>query len=177
MSNIPGIQPIGKYGKVLIVDDDPELLDVVRQVLESHKLIVSAAENGQQALEIVAQEKFDVILSDIKMPEMDGIQFLEALGSKSIPTPVVFYSGFFEKEMLQRAMQLGAFDFLGKPIGSKKMLQVIDNATEVGVLQRKVEFIRENKKEKLYDFIPEYENRITQLCLLNYLTESNKEVS
>jgi len=177
MSEILGIQPVEKYGKVLIVDDEPELREVVRQVLEAQRLNVTIAENGKQALQILEQEKFDVILSDVQMPEMDGMQFLESMCLKGNQTPLVFYSGFYEKDMLRKSMQLGAFDFLEKPIGAKKLLQVIDNAAEVGVLQRKISFIRDRKNYKLYDFIAEYEKRIAQLRLLNYSTNTTQEAS
>ena len=172
MGEIGGNQPIERYGKVLLVDDEPDLRQIVEQILSSNKLVVMTAENGRQALELLEQEKFDVVLCDVKMPEMTGIEFLEALCAKGNQTPVVFYSGFYEKEMLKKSMQLGAFDFLEKPISADKMLQVIDNAAEVGVLHRKIAFIRELKNYKLYDFIPDYEKRITQLRFLNYSSDN-----
>jgi DNA-binding NtrC family response regulator len=168
MSDILDIKPIERYGKVLIVDDEPDLREMVQEILESKKIKVTVAENPIIALEILANEKFDMILSDVSMPEMTGIQFLEVVCQKGDFTPFVFYSGFYEKNMLRKSMQLGAFDFLEKPISPKKLIAVVENAAEVGVLQRKINFIKERKNVKLFDFIAEYEKKIAELKLINF---------
>ncbi len=175
MSEILDIKPIEKYGKVLVIDDEPDLREIVQDILKAHKINVVVANNGKQALEILNSENFDMILSDMQMPEMSGIEFLQSVCLKGDFTPVVFYSGFYEKDLLRKAMQLGAFDFLEKPLSAARLLAVVESAAEVGVLQRKINFIKERKSIKLFDFISEYEKRIAQLRLLNFSSGTDQK--
>lgn len=174
MNEILDVKFITKYGKVLIVDDEPDLRELVQEILESNHIKVSIAVNGAEALEFLSRDKFDMILSDVQMPEMSGIQFLEAVCLRGYHTPLVFYSGFYEPEMLRQSMQLGAFDFIAKPISAARLLSVVENAAEVGVLQRKIDYIKERKNPKLFDFILDYEKRITHLRLMNYSSDAQK---
>jgi two-component system nitrogen regulation response regulator NtrX len=175
MNEILDVKYISKYGKVLIVDDEPDLRELVQEILESNHIKVVIAVNGNMALDFLAKEQFDMILCDVQMPEMSGIEFLETVCLRGHHTPLVFYSGYYEAETLRQAVQLGAFDFIAKPVSSEKLLTVVENAAEVGVLQRKISHIKERKNPKLFDFILDYEKRITQLRLMNYSSDTHKE--
>jgi DNA-binding NtrC family response regulator len=154
----------------LIVDDEADLREIVRMMLENNNIEVVSAENGKEALGFAREEKFDVILSDINMPEMTGLEFLEAMSKTENQTLVVFYNGYFEPKLLHKCMALGVFDFLEKPIGTKQLLEVIGHAAEVGVLQRKIAFIHERNNEKLNDLIVEYEHQIARLSVRSYVS-------
>lgn len=168
MTDLTESKPIEKYGKVLILDDEEGLRELIKEILEASGIKVTTADNPKTALAILETENFDMILSDVQMPEMTGLQFLETISLQGNLTPLVFLSGFYEKDMLRKSMQLGAFDFLEKPISPIRLIKVVENAAEVGVLRRKINFIRDRKNVKLLDFIPEYEKRISQLRLANY---------
>ena len=174
MSKTTGIQPIAKHGKVLIVDDEEDLRETVKLILESKGINVETAENGKAGLVALENEKFDMILSDLSMPIMTGLEFLENLRARNDSTPFVFYSAFYEKKLLDQAMRLEAFDFLAKPVTPDQLLLAVDNAALVGVLQRKIAYIQEQNNPTLSAFIAEYEGQITKLCLQNYLSDSDK---
>jgi DNA-binding NtrC family response regulator len=118
--------------KILIVDDEVDLLDVLVTIFQSNGWTTESAINGKIALEKLSQFQADVILSDINMPVMDGLQLLEHLDREESEIPLVFVSGFRDLRKMQRAWQMCAFDFLDKPFDISNMLQVTENAFEYG---------------------------------------------
>ena len=121
--------------KILLVDDEPEILEILKEFLEIKSHDVTTASNGKQALEIVlAQDDFDLVFSDIKMPEMDGLTFLEKVRSNDLNIPVILISGQGDLESSIRALKLGALDFIVKPVYLKSVdeaLQKIETAIAV----------------------------------------------
>jgi YesN/AraC family two-component response regulator len=117
--------------KVLLVDDEPEILEILKEFLELKKHTVTTASNGKQALDLVlADNDFDIAFSDIKMPEMDGLTFLEKVRGNNYNLPVVLISGQGDLESSIRALKLGALDFI-KPVYLKTLeeaIQKIDTA-------------------------------------------------
>ena len=79
--------------KILVVDDERSIRNTLKDILEFEKHLITLAENGKTGLEIIGNEEFDLVFSDIKMPEMDGIEFLSAVKEKKIDAPVVMISG------------------------------------------------------------------------------------
>ncbi len=159
---------IEKYGKVLVIDDELALVQNIQDMLEAKSIGFMPAENAQQALELLGTEKFDVIFCDIQMPKMNGLQFLESIRHQGNPVPVVFFSGFYEKEMLQQAMKLGAYEFLEKPLAEEQLIQTVERATEYGLLQRKIAGIAEVKDPKVKKSLNEYQNKIKQLRVTKF---------
>lgn len=117
---------------VLLVDDEPEILEILKEFLEIKNHTVTTAVNGKQALDLVlADNDFDIAFSDIKMPEMDGLTFLEKVRSNDLNLPVILISGQGDLESSIRALKLGALDFIVKPVYLKTLdeaLQKIDTA-------------------------------------------------
>lgn len=131
-------------GRVLVVDDERAIRDTLREILEDAGYEVAVAEDGVKALEQFNQERYDVVLCDIKMPGMDGIELLDKLQAES-EVPVVMVSGHGTIETAVDAIKRGAYDYIEKPLDLNRLLVSIRNAldkshlvTESKNLRRKV---------------------------------------
>ncbi|MEZ4918677.1 MAG: sigma-54 dependent transcriptional regulator [Saprospiraceae bacterium] len=116
--------------KILIVDDEMPIRRTLREILEFEQYDVDEAEDGSECLAKVQKEKYDVVIMDIKMPKMDGIETLERLQILSPETPVVMVSGHGNIETAVDAVKKGAFDYISKPPDLNRMLITIRNAME-----------------------------------------------
>jgi two-component system, NtrC family, nitrogen regulation response regulator NtrX len=131
--------------KILVVDDERPIRSVLREILENEKYQVDDAENGKIGFELASKNNYDVILCDIKMPEMDGVEVLEKLQQKGIETPVIMISGHGTIDTAVECLQKGAYDFIQKPLDLNRTLVSIRNAferkdlvEETKVLKRKI---------------------------------------
>jgi len=126
---------------ILIIDDERSIRNTLRDILEYEKFKVDEAENGMDAVELIRNNKYDVILCDIKMPQMDGI---EVLGKAMIltDTPVIMISGHGTIETAVEAIKKGAYDYIAKPLDLNRLLITIRNALDKSTL------ITETKKLK-----------------------------
>lgn len=113
---------------VLIVDDEAELRSVLARALRAAGWRVEAAASGEACLERVARRSYDVILLDMRLPGLDGLATLEALGERRVESPVIVISGHGNVESAVRAIKLGAFDFIEKPFSLDKVVLVTRNA-------------------------------------------------
>ena len=116
--------------KILVVDDERSIRNTLKDILEFEKHQVSLAENGKQGLETAQNSVFDLIFSDIKMPEMDGIELLSHLVESGVEAPVVMISGHGNIETAVECIKKGAFDFITKPIDLNRLLITVRNALE-----------------------------------------------
>ena len=131
--------------KVLIVDDERSIRRTLRDILEFEKYTVDEAVDGLDALAKLKKGKYDVIIMDIKMPKMDGLDALERVAIIAPDTPTVMISGHGNIETAVEAVKKGAFDYIAKPPDLNRLLITIRNAmdkstliTETKVLKRKV---------------------------------------
>jgi len=124
-----------KKAHLLIVDDDASTLASLSRAfrLAGHEATVS--DNAARALDLVRNETFDLILSDVMMPGKTGIEFLEDLKKAGVKTPIVLVSGQANIEMAVQATKLGAMDFLEKPLSTDKLLVTLENAMKLSRLQ------------------------------------------
>ena len=122
--------------RLLIVDDEANTLASLSRAfrLDGHEATV--CDNAAKALELAKSQTFDLILSDVVMPNKDGLALLEDLKQQGVATPVVMMSGQAHIEMAVRATRLGALDFLEKPISTEKLLLTVENAMKLGRLER-----------------------------------------
>ncbi|MGA1408216.1 MAG: hybrid sensor histidine kinase/response regulator [Prochlorotrichaceae cyanobacterium] len=113
---------------ILVVEDEYFIRQNLQQILEFSNYQVSLAEDGEQALSIALREKPDIILSDVKMPNMDGYQFLEALRANTSTQliPVVFLTARTEREDQRQAMAMGADDYISKPFTPEELLGALE---------------------------------------------------
>jgi len=131
--------------KILIVDDEPAIRRTLKEILEFEKFKVEEASNGLECMVKLKKEPFDVILMDIKMPQMNGLDALERVQLIASDTPVVMISGHGTIETAVEAVKKGAFDYISKPPDLNRLLITLRNAmdkssliTEKKVLQKKV---------------------------------------
>ncbi len=125
--------------KVLIIDDEKAIRRSIREILEFEKYQVDEAEDGVQGLEMALKNAYDVILSDIKMPKLDGIELLQKLMEAKCDSALIIMSGHGNIETAVDAVKKGAYDYLAKPIDLNRLLVSIRNA-----LQR-TELVQETK--------------------------------
>jgi DNA-binding NtrC family response regulator len=116
--------------KILVIDDERSIRNTLKDILEFEKHAVTLAENGKLGLEAAQNNVFDLIFSDIKMPEMDGIELLGHLIEQNIEAPIVMISGHGNIETAVECIKKGAFDFITKPIDLNRLLITVRNALE-----------------------------------------------
>jgi len=138
--------------KILIVDDDKGIRNTLRDILQFEKYEVDESTDGLDCIVKIKQNKYDVIILDIKMPKMDGMEAIERIQLLSPDTPVVMISGHGNIDTAVEAVKKGAFDFISKPPDLNRLLITIRNAmdkseliVEKKTLQRKVK--RKNVQE------------------------------
>lgn len=130
---------------ILVIDDQQSIRKTLREILEYENFQVDEAEDGLKGLELVKTHAYDVILCDIKMPKMDGIEFLEQVSEVNSDVPVIMISGHGNIETAVEALKKGAYDYIAKPIDLPRLLVTLRNAmerkslvTETRQLKRKV---------------------------------------
>ncbi len=116
--------------RVLIVDDEKNILSSLAGVLCDEGFDTRTAASGEEALETVRAEAFDLAILDVRLPDTDGVSLLEKLRAMRPDLPVVMMSGNASIDIAVRAVRLGAFDFLEKPLSPDRLIVVVRNATE-----------------------------------------------
>jgi len=122
--------------KILIIDDERAIRNTLKEVLEFENYEIDTAENGRIGLEMSKAKNYDLIYSDIKMPEMDGLEFLAAA---QVSCPIIMISGHGDIETAVEAIKKGAWDFVEKPLDLNHLLQMTKNAIENGQLQQQLQ--------------------------------------
>jgi two-component system nitrogen regulation response regulator NtrX len=130
---------------ILVVDDEKSVRDSLRMILTYARYEVEMAEDGAKALSTLDSRPIDMVLLDIKMPGMDGIEVLEMMLKKNPELPIVIISGHGTIETAVEATKKGAFDFLSKPLDRDRLLVTVRNALE----QRKLAVEYKQMKEKV----------------------------
>lgn len=136
---------------ILVVDDEPSIREFLEIMLKREKMQVSTAENGRAALQILENQDFDVIISDIQMPEMSGVELLAKVKEKDPSTLMMMVTAFASTESAVEAMKLGAFDYLTKPFKIDDVKIRIQKALENRVLVAENKRLRNDLGEK-YSF-------------------------
>ena len=116
--------------KILITDDEVKFLDSIAKRLELRDFNVTKASNGKDAIEAARNDKFDLALLDLKMPEMDGKQVLEILKQEHKFIEVVILTGHGSMDSAVECTKLGAFGYLPKPYEIDKLIETLKNAYE-----------------------------------------------
>jgi EAL domain-containing protein (putative c-di-GMP-specific phosphodiesterase class I) len=128
--------PAGPRGRVLIVDDEPTVLEVLVAMLSQAGWQVDAAPNGRQALGLVDTNQYEVVLSDIDMPGIDGVQLLREIRGRDLDVPVLLITGHPRVDTAVEALEHGALRYLQKPVRERDLLSAVENAARLHRMAR-----------------------------------------
>src|ERR671917_1438591 len=133
---------------LLIVDDEPGMRQLLSHVFGRAEHSVRAAESGAKALELLRQEPADLIISDVKMPDMDGIELLRAVREFLPDVAIVMMTAFATVETAREAFKLGADDFIQKPFDVDELKLIVEKALELRQLKQEIQDWRKTQSER-----------------------------
>jgi len=140
--------------KILLIDDEKSIRKSLREILEFEKYKIQEAEDGANGLHLALNDNFDLVLCDIKMPKMDGLELLSKFNEHHLESPIVMMSGHGSFETAVEAVKKGAYDFLSKPIDLNRLLVTVRNAIEKKDLVTETKTLKK-KINKSFDIIGE----------------------
>ncbi|PIV58637.1 MAG: response regulator [Bacteroidetes bacterium CG02_land_8_20_14_3_00_31_25] len=138
--------------RILIIDDEKSIRNTLKEILEHEKYEIELAEDGVKGLEVLNSVKVDVVLCDIKMPKMDGIEVLSNIVTNQSDIPVIMISGHGDIETAVDALKKGAFDYVQKPLDLNRILVTIRNALDKSNLVTETKTLRK-KVSKAYEIV------------------------
>lgn len=152
---------------ILVVDDEEIMQDVMRDILAESGYEIEIAENGQRALDKVESGNFDLVFADIRMPLMDGMEFLKRAKDSNPQLDIIMMTGYASVDVAVEAMKLGAFDFITKPFNLEHIRIVAARAIESKKLKKQAEEGEYYKQLSLTDGLTELYNHRHFYRLLN----------
>jgi len=138
--------------KILIIDDEQSIRSTLREILEYEKYTIDEAKDGQEGLEKLIADKYDIALCDVRMPKMDGIELLERVQLAGIDTQFIMISAHGTIETAVDATKMGAFDFVPKPPDLNRLLLTVKNALDKSSLVTETKTLKK-KLSKRYEMV------------------------
>lgn len=138
--------------RALVVDDSPDQARLVAFLLEKQGMTVEIAENGREALQIVGRAEFDVVVTDLQMPEMDGLDLVEAVAAKNPCLPIVLITAFGSEETAVEALKRGATSYIPKRRLHDELVDTVHNLLAVGEAKRERACVLKSLVESHFDF-------------------------
>jgi len=130
--------------KILIVDDEPDMLKLLSMILrEKTPYEITTTNNPIEALELAKKVTFDLVISDLKMPGLDGLELIDAIKRVDADIPIIIITAYGTVESAAEAMQKGGFDFITKPFRKEQILFTIDKAIKWLKVQRENKMLKE----------------------------------
>ncbi|NOR87935.1 MAG: response regulator [Bacteroidales bacterium] len=160
--------------KILIIDDERSIRNTIKEILEYEKHQVLSAVDGSEGLLLMEQTTFDVILCDIKMPEMDGMEVLEK-ALKITDSPIIMISGHGNIDIAVEAIKKGAFDYIAKPLDLNRLLVTIRNAMDKKNLVTETKQLRK-KVQVQYSMIGASESMLQMRSMIEKVAPTNARV-
>lgn len=139
--------------RVLVVDDEAPMRRVLEIMLQKMGHETRAACNGREALALAQRESFDLVLTDLRMPEMDGVALLDALRAQSIEAPVILLTAYGTVESAVEAMKKGAYDYILRPFDIEAVERIITRALTAERTRRENQFLREEVEKGWGEFV------------------------
>lgn len=135
--------------KLLIVDDEPDMLKLLSMIIrEKTPYEVTTTNNPLEALDFVKKGGFDIVIADLKMPGLDGIELLDAVKRVDQDIPVIIITAYGTVESAAETIKKGGFDFITKPFRKEQILMTIDKALKWLKLQRENKMLKDQLKSK-----------------------------
>lgn len=160
--------------KILVIDDERSIRNTIKEILEYEKHQVLSAVDGSEGLSLMEQTTFDVILCDIKMPDMDGMEVLEK-AIKITDAPIIMISGHGNIDIAVEAIKMGAFDYIAKPLDLNRLLITIRNAMDKKDLVVETKSLRKKVQLK-YAMIGESEPMLQLKSMIEKVAPTNARV-
>ena len=137
--------------KILLIEDDPGSREALLSLLKGSGFAMKECCNGQEGLQLLTEERFDIVISDLFLPDMNGIEILTQVKLDSPNTEVILITGHASAETAVRAMKEGAFDYITKPLNIDELRIIIDKAVEKGQLLSENVYLKKQLQDK-YEF-------------------------
>ncbi|CUS98230.1 sigma-54-dependent transcriptional regulator [Candidatus Chrysopegis kryptomonas] len=137
--------------KILVVDDDVKMLELLKKVLTKRGYIVETSPRPKEALEKFSSDGFDIVVTDINMPEINGLEILKQVKSTAPDTIVIMITAFATVSSAVESMKLGAYDYIIKPFNMEEFILIIERAAERISLKKELEFLLREVQQK-YSF-------------------------
>jgi len=115
----------GKTMRVLLIDDEETIVRAMAALLEDLGCNVVRSADGREGLELALRERFDVIISDIRMPRLGGLELVSALREHGLSVPVLLISGHGDERITEKAAEVGAAGFLQKPVALRELVEYL----------------------------------------------------
>jgi len=151
--------------KILVIDDEKSIRNTLKDILGFEGFQVELAENGRDGIDLVLTSDFDIILCDIKMPELDGLEVLEQIRKIKPESTVVMISGHGSIDTAVEAIKKGAFDFIEKPLDLNRLLITLRNASDKTALVKETQILKQ-KVSKKFEIIGESASikKVLEMC-------------
>jgi PAS domain S-box-containing protein len=172
---------------ILIVDDDADILDAFKSLLETEAYLVDTCTTAADSFRLLETKTYASVLVDIFLPDMNGIDFIAEIRERGLATPVIIITGSSEIELARKAMRLGVFDYLCKPVKGAILLQTVHNSVTQNDLQEErkslemqknlyqleLEKLMNEKVAQLKESEQKYQNIIEQSLLGVFILQNN----
>ena len=123
---------------LLLIDDEPDIIQMIFAALDKPGTHILLAQNGREALDVLQDYPVDAILSDVRMPQMSGIEMTKEVRTLGLATPIVLMSGFVDYETTIDALRAGVLDIIEKPFSRDKLVAAVEHALVLGANVRKI---------------------------------------
>ena len=156
---------------ILVIDDDLALLDLIADLLAGPERLILKFSSAREGLEVVKREPVDLILTDINMPDMNGIEFIKKTQEMHITAPIITITAYASTETAIQALRSGAYDYLSKPFAHEELLKTVENTLHARHLFHEVTYLR-GKLEKHYQM----DNIIGQCPQMQHIFEMIRRI-
>ena len=161
--------------RILVIDDEQSIRNSLKEVLEYEKYEVDLATEGREALEMFEKNQYDVVLCDIKMPKMDGVEVLEEIYRQTTDIPIIMISGHGNIDTAVESIKKGAYDFIEKPLDLNRLLITIKNALEKGSLVTETRALKK-KVSKKYEMVGESKAILKVKDIINRVAPTDAKI-
>jgi DNA-binding NtrC family response regulator len=163
--------------KILIADDEKNMLWALKKALKDENYRITTASDGMEAYNMAANEEPDLMLLDLRMPKMDGLEVLKKLKEEDRNIPVVMITAHGTMESAIDAMKLGAIDYISKPFDIEELSLVINKALNIGSMQEQIEYLTEELTKNTGNVIIGESEKIKEvLNIVSRVANSNATV-
>ncbi len=149
--------------RILVADDEWMMLDLLKRFLSSKGYEVIPARDGKQALELFKANSVDLIITDLRMPRMDGLQLLKAVKDSDRRLPVLFISGFGDAETVVTALKAGAENFLAKPLDLERLQAVVEQTLNLACVKPRGQRSNPSMRQSTYLEAPSHPGQIGEM--------------